>query len=123
MVGGEKFAGDGLEFFGGEGIDAMVEGFDVSFIPMMQITPAEVEGKLFAVVTGDGQLSFELALSSDELLLTEGLLHQTVQFMTYQTATTVDIMVIAAEIDAPDACITIGRHRTLNRIDQSVTLP
>ena len=66
MVGGEKFAGDGLEFFGGEGIDATVEGFDVSFIPMMQIASAEVEGKLLAIVTGDGKLSFELALGSDE---------------------------------------------------------
>ena len=123
MVGGEKLAGDGLEFFGGEGVDALVEGFDVSFIPMMQIASAEVEGKLLAIVTGDGKLSFELALGSDELLLTEGLLHQTVQFMTHQFATTVDIMVIAAEVDAPDACITIGRHRTLNGIDQSVALP
>ena len=117
MVGGEKFAGDGLEFFGGEGIDATVEGFDVSFIPMMQIASAEVEGKLLAIVTGDGKLSFQLALGHHQLSLTEGLLHQTIQFMTHQTATTVDIMVITTEIDAPDACVTIGDHRTFNRID------
>ena len=122
MVGGEKVAGNGLEFFCCDGIDALVEGLEVPLIPMMQITPAEVEGKLFAVVTGDGQLSFAMPLSRDELLRTEGLLHQTVQFMTHQTATVVDVMVIAAEVDAPDACITIGRHRTLNGIDQSVSL-
>ena len=122
MVGGEKVAGDGLEFFGSDGVDALVEGLEVPLMSMMQITSAEVEGKLFVVVTSDGQLSFELALGSDELLLTEGLLHQTVQFMTHQFATTVDIMVIAAEVDAPDACITIGCHCTLNGIDQSVTL-
>ena len=68
-------------------------------------------------------LTFELALGFGELLRTEGFLHQTVQFMTYQFATTADIMMIATEVDAPDACITISRHRTFNGIDQSVPLP
>ena len=35
VVGGEKVAGDGLEFFGSDGVDALVEGLEVPLMSMM----------------------------------------------------------------------------------------
>ena len=96
--------------------------FKVAFVPMVEIASSEVKGKLFTVVAGNGELSFQLALGCNQLLVAEGLLHQAVQLMTYQSATTVDVVVIAPEVDAPDAGITIGCHRALYRIYQSVSL-
>ena len=54
IVGVEEVAGYSLKFFGGDGIDATEEGIEVTFMSMMQITSAKVEGKLFPIVTGNG---------------------------------------------------------------------
>ena len=54
IIGVEEVAGDSLEFFGGDGIDATEEGIEVAFVSMMQIASAKVEGKLLPIVTGNG---------------------------------------------------------------------
>ncbi len=61
IVGVEEVAGDGLQFFGGDGIDMTEEGIEVALVPMMQIASAKVEGKLLPIVTGNGKLAFQLA--------------------------------------------------------------
>ena len=75
---------------------------------MVQIAPAEVEGKLLAIVAGDGNLTLQLTLGRSELYCTEGFLHHTVQFLAHQPATAIDVMVVAAKVDTPNAGIAIG---------------
>jgi hypothetical protein len=77
------------------------EGIKVALMAMMQITPAEVEGKLFPVVTGDGYLSLYLPLGRRELCLGEWFLHQPIQFLANQLPTLVDIVMVASEIGTP----------------------
>ena len=54
IIGVEEVAGNSLEFFGGDGVDATEEGIEVAFVSMVQIASAKVEGKLFPIVTGNG---------------------------------------------------------------------
>ena len=120
IVGVEEIAGNSLEFFGGDCVDSSIERFKVAFVPMVEIASSEVKGKLFTVVAGNGELSFQLALGGNQLLAAERFLHQAVQLMTYQSATAFNVVVIAAEVNAPNTSITIGCHRALYRIYQSV---
>jgi hypothetical protein len=77
-LGVEEIAGNSLKLFGRNGIEMSEERVEIAFMAMMEIASSEVEGKLFPIVTGNGKLTFQLALGLIELLLTEGLLHQTV---------------------------------------------
>ena len=54
IIGVEEVAGNSLEFFGGDGVDATEEGIEVAFVSMVQIASAKVEGKLLPIVTGNG---------------------------------------------------------------------
>ena len=53
IIGVEEVAGDSLQFFSCDGVDATEEGVEVAFVPMMQIASAKVEGKLLPIVTGN----------------------------------------------------------------------
>ena len=95
---------------------------DVTFLTIVQKVLGKVEGKLLAVVTGNGQLTFQLALGSSELTLRERMLHHAVQLAVYQAQTAFHVVMVATEIDAPTARVAIAGHRTLDGIHQAVTL-
>ena len=90
---------------------------------VVQVTPTEVKGELFAVIAGNGDLTFQLSFGGRELPFAQGLLHDTVQFSAHQTETTTDVVMVATEIDTPYPRVAITHHRTLHGIDQSVSLP
>ena len=89
---------------------------------MMQESASEIEGELFTVVTGNGELSLQLALGCGELGIRQRFLHKTVQLTMHESQATVDVVVVTAEIDAPHTRVRITGHRALNGIYQSVTL-
>ena len=66
--------------------------------------------KLFAVVAGYGNLSFQLLLCIVQLSLTERTLHQSVQFVVNQSQAALHIVVVATEIYRPHPCVVIARH-------------
>ena len=122
MVCGEQVVRHFLDLLGSHLVDAVVEMGDVLFPAVMQKTLAEVEGKLFAIVAGNGNLPFQLTFGIAELGNAEGFLHHLIQFTAHQTETFPDIVRVTAEIDAPDTGIAITHHRTLHGIYQSVAL-
>ena len=87
---------------------------------MMQETASEVEGELLTVVTGNGELSLQLALGCGQLGIRQLFLHKTIQLTMHESQATVDIVVVTAEIDAPHTCVRVTGHRALNDIYQSV---
>ena len=54
---GEQFVCNFLNVFGSDLVDALVEVGDVFFPSVMQETLAKIEGKLFVIITGDGNLA------------------------------------------------------------------
>ena len=67
MVCGEQVVRHFLDLLGSHLVDAVVEMGDVLFPAVMQKTLAEVEGKLFAIVAGNGNLPFQLTFGIAEL--------------------------------------------------------
>ena len=119
-ISGKQFVCHLLYLLSRNGINALVELFEITFMSVVEIASAEVKGKLLTVVTGNGELTFQLALGRVELGHVKWLLHHTVEFMAHQVETLVDIMMVATEIDTPESAVAIAGHRTLNGIDQSV---
>ena len=120
MVSGKQFVGHLLYILGRHGIDTPHQVVEVALMTVVEITPAEVEGKLFTVVAGNGELTFQLTLGTGELGIAQGFLHDTVQLLPYQLAASTYIVMVAAEIDAPGTGVAITDHRTLYGIDQTV---
>ena len=89
---------------------------------MMQETASEVERKLLMVITGNGELSLQLALGGRELSIRQLFLHETVQLTMHESQATVDVVVVTAEIYAPHTRVRVTDHCALNGIYQSVTL-
>ena len=119
--GGKELLCDILNLCRRDGIDAQQQFGDATLVTIMQEVFGEVEGKLFAVVAGDGQLPFQLSFSGLQLTFGQGMLHEPVQFTTYQSQTTLHIVMVASEIDTPATRIAIADLRALDGIDQSVT--
>ena len=122
VIGREEFPSHLLYILCRNGVDLSEELIEIALIAVVKEVPAEVEGKLLTVVTGDGNLSFQLSFGSHQLRGRERTKHHTIQFLSYKSQATVDVVMVTTEIDTPNACIRIGRHRTLHRIDQSVPL-
>ena len=78
MVWGEQEGGDVLDLRGGDGVNLGEEVVDDALTAVVEVVAGEVEGILFAVVTGDGYLTFELSLGGSELTGGEGVLHRLV---------------------------------------------
>ena len=70
--------GDVLDLRGGDGVDLGKEVVDDALATVVQVVAGEVEDILFAVVTGDGYLAFELSLGGSELAVTQGMLYHLV---------------------------------------------
>ena len=119
-ISGKQFVCHLLYFISRNGINALVELFEITFLSVVEVASAEVKSKLLTVVTGNGELTFQLALGRIELGCAKWLLHHTVEFMAHQVETLLDIMMVAAEIDTPESAVAIAGHRTLDGIDQSV---
>ena len=119
--GGKELLCDILNLCRRDGIDAQQQFGDATLVTIMQEVFGEVEGKLFAVVAGDGQLPFQLSFGGLQLTFGQGMLHEPVQFTTYQSQTTLHIVMVASEIDTPATRIAIADLRALDGIDQSVT--
>ena len=119
-ISGKQFVCHLLYLLSRNGINALVELFEITFLSVVKIASAEVKGKLLTVVTGNGELAFQLSLGGVELGYAKWFLHHTVEFMAHQVEALVDIMMVAAEIDTPESAVAIASHRTLDGIDQSV---
>ena len=120
MVSGKQFVGHLLYILSRHGIDTPHQVVEVALMTMVEIAPAEVEGKLLTVVAGNGELTFQLSLGTGNLSGAQGLLHDAVQLLPYQLAASPYIVMVAAEIDTPGTGVAITDHRTLDGIDQTV---
>ena len=122
FVGYKKLLCDILDLCRRDGIDAKQQFGNAALMAVMQKVFGKVECKLFAIVAGNGQLSFQLPFGSLQLTFGQGMLHEPVQFTTYQSQTTLHIVMVASEIDTPATRIAIADLRALDGIDQSVAL-
>ena len=66
-ISGKQFVCHLLYLLSRNGINALVELFEITFLSVVEIASAEVKGKLLTVVTGNGELTFQLALGRIEL--------------------------------------------------------
>ena len=110
-----------LQLLGSNGIDLPEKVIDVAFLIIMQETLGKIEGKLFAVITGNGYLPFYLSLGSLQLSVGKRMLLESIKFTIHQLPTATDIVMVATEIDRPTTYITITGHSTLDGINQSMT--
>lgn len=112
----------GLYLFGSNLIYLLVESVYVLLPAIVKEALAEVEGEVLAVVASHAYLSLNLLLGSLELRLAQRFLHEFIQFLANQSEATLHVVLVAAEINAPNARIAISRHRTLYGVNQSVVL-
>ena len=101
------------------GVNLLQEGVDITFFVVMQETLGKVEGELLTVVAGNGYLSFELSLGGCQLALAQGVLHHAVEFAVHQSEASFHVVVVASEIDGPDASVAIAGHAAFDGIDQA----
>lgn len=118
----KQFFGHGLYLFGSNLIHQLVESVYVLLPAIVKEALAEVEGEVLAVVASHAYLSLNLLLGGLELRLAQRFLHELIQFLANQAEAALHIMLIAAEINAPNARIAISHHRTLYGVNQSVVL-
>lgn len=112
----------GQYLFGSNLIHLLVESVYVLLPAIVKEALAEVEGEVLAVVASYAYLALNLFLGSLELRLAQRFQHEFIQFLANQAEATLHIMLIAAEINAPNARIAISRHRALYGVNQSVVL-
>ena len=122
VVWGKECLGDVLYLGGCDVVYLSEKLADVPFFSVVEEVFGEVEGELLVVVAGNGNLSFQLSLGCRQLAVAQGMLHDAVQFTVYQTQAALHVVVVAAEIDRPAACVAISRHRALDGINQSLAL-
>ena len=118
----KQFFGHGLYLFGSNFIYLLVESVYILLPAIVKEALAEVEGKVLAVVASHAYLSLNLLLGGLELRLAQRLLHELIQFLATQSEAALHVVLIAAEINAPNARIAISRHRALYGVNQSVVL-
>ena len=122
FVGCKELLGNILNLCRRDGIDAEQQLGNATLVPIVQEVFGEVEGKLFAVVAGDGQLTFQLSFSSLQLTFRQRVLHESVEFTLHQSQATLHVVMVATEIDAPATRIAVADLCALNGIDQSIAL-
>ena len=121
-VRGEEVESHLLYVGGGDGIDFSVEAVEVALFVFEEEGFTEVEGKLLAVVAGDGYLTFQLLLGGSECRWCQGAGHELVKFASYESAATLDVVGIAPKVDGPYTSIAISHHSALNSVNKSVAL-
>ncbi len=67
MVGRKEFSCHFLYVICRDGIDLTEKYIQIALHAMMEVAPAEVEGKLLTIITGYGYLSLQLSFGSREL--------------------------------------------------------
>lgn len=112
----------GLYLFGSNLIYLLVESVYVLLPAIVKEALAEVEGEVLAVVASHAYLSLNLLLGGLELRLAQRFLHEFIQLLANQAEATLHVVLIAAEINAPNARIAIRHHRALYGVNQSVVL-
>ena len=112
----------GLYLFGSNLIYLLVESVYVLLPAIVKEALAEVEGEVLAVVASHAYLSLNLLLGGLELRLAQRFLHEFIQLLANQAEAALHVVLIAAEINAPYACIAIRHHRALYGVNQSVVL-
>ena len=118
----KQFLGHGLNLGGSNLIHLLVEAVNVLFPAIVQEAFAEVEGEVLAVVASYAYLTLNLFLGSLELRIAQWLLHELIQLLANQAEAALHIVLIAAEIDAPDARVAISHHRAFYGVNQSIVL-
>ena len=108
FVGSEELLRDILNLGRRDGFDAKQQLGDAAFVTIMQEVFSEVECELFAVVAGNGQLTFQLSFGSLQLTFGQWVLHKSVEFAMHQSQATLHVMMVASEINAPTARIAIA---------------
>ena len=78
FVGCKELLGNILNLCRRDGIDAEQQLGNATFVTIVQEVFGEVEGKLFAVVAGDGQLTFQLSFGSLQLTFGQRVLYESV---------------------------------------------
>ena len=118
----KQFFGHGLYLFSSNLIYLLVESVYVLLPAIVKEALAEVEGEVLAVVASHAYLSLNLLLGGLELRLAQRFQHEFIQLLANQSEATLHIVLVAAEINAPNARIAISRHRALYGVNQSVVL-
>lgn len=118
----KQFLSHGLYLFGSNLIHLLVESVYILLPAIVKEALAEVEGKVLAVVASHAYLSLNLLLGGLELRLAQRFLHELIQFLANQSEAALHVVLIAAEINAPNARIAISHHRALYGVNQSVVL-
>ena len=118
----KQFFGHGLYLFSSNLIYLLVESVYVLLPAIVKEALAEVEGEVLAVVASYAYLSLYLLLGGLELRLAQRFLHELIQFLANQAEAALHVVLITAEINAPNACIAISHHRALYGVNQSVVL-
>lgn len=112
----------GLYLFGSNLIHLLVESVYILLPAIVKEALAEVEGEVLAVVASHAYLSLYLLLGGLELRLAQRFLHELIQFLANQAEAALHVVLIAAEINAPNARIAISHHCALYGVNQSVVL-
>ena len=78
MVRGKKFLSNILKLCGRDGLNMLKQMGDVTFLTIVQEMLGKVKGKLLSVVTGNGELTFQLTFGCRKLTVRERMLHHAV---------------------------------------------
>ena len=91
--------GDILYLCSSNGVDALHQLVDITLTTIVQIVLSYIQGKLLTIVTGNGYLSFQLALGCSQLAICQRMLHDLVQLTMYQSQATLYVVMVTTEID------------------------
>ena len=122
MVVREKLSCHVLYLLRCDGIYLLVEVRNAFLPTIVQVALAEVEGEVLSVVAGHTYLPFDLLLGSSQLCRGERMDNKLLENLSYEIATTLHIVGIAAEVDAPVAEVAVGGEVALYGVYEAMVL-
>ena len=118
-VGGHDVACNDEELVGGEGFDfgkSLFEAFDVVCV---EVLLGGAQRHVLGVVGSDAKLSLQLSLGGGKGAWGEGCVGETAEFLGDKAQTALHVVVVAAEINAPDTSICISGVVGFDGVDKS----
>lgn len=117
-MGGHEF----VDLGGGDGIDFLEEGVVAAQCATMEVLLRHVDGEVLAVLGGESELAFQLALLCIEGGSGERCLAESLQFAVHQTDAALAVGLVTTEVDAPKDAVGVGGHEAFDAIHQTALL-
>lgn len=113
------FGGKLQDVFGRDGTYTFDDGSTRALGVVVGVLLAEREGVALGIVVGNSELADNLLFCSSKARSREGRSGQALQFLSHKTEAAVDVVDIAAEVDAPPSGIGVGGKVAVDAVDKT----